>query len=185
MVSGGGEAGRDIAYHLSKVPLASLSFSARNQEQAASMAREFHGVTADWSEVHDRLATVDVLIAATSARLAILGEAPLRYSTQNRSRPLLIVDAGVPRNADREVAELPHVRLLNLDALEREQSRALESRRREIPRVKSLLAQELDRWRRRSERTIMSPRLPMKVRWTARWPRSAASWSPRSNNSSR
>ncbi|HSR08892.1 MAG TPA: glutamyl-tRNA reductase, partial [Bryobacteraceae bacterium] len=148
MVLGGGEAGRDIAHHLSKVPLASLTFAARNQEQAASMAREFHGVAANWGEVHNRLPAVDVLIAATSARLAILDEAPLRCVTQNRSRSLLIVDAGIPRNVDPGVAELSHVRLLNLDSLEREQAQALEARRQEIPRVESILAQELERWRR-------------------------------------
>ncbi len=156
MVLGGGEAGRDIAYHLSKVRLANLTFSARNQEQSASMAREFHGATADWSEVHNWLPGVDVLIAATSARLTILDEAPLRCFTQSRSRPLLIVDAGVPRNVDPGVAELPHVSLLNLDSLEQEQAQALEARRREIPRVESILAHELNRWRRwwlrRSER---------------------------------
>ena len=156
MVLGGGEAGRDIACHLSKVRLANLTFSARNQEQSASMAREFHGATADWSEVHNWLPGVDVLIAATSARLTILDEAPLRCFTQSRSRPLLIVDAGVPRNVDPGVAELPHVSLLNLDSLEQEQAQALEARRREIPRVESILADELNRWRRwwlrRSER---------------------------------
>lgn len=156
MVLGGGEAGRDIAHHLSKVRLSSLTFAARNPEQAASMAREYHGVAADWSEVHDRLPVMDVLIAATSARLAILDRASLWCVTEDRSRSLLIVDAGIPRNVDPGVAALPHVRLLNLDALEREQAQALESRRQEIPRVESILAQELDRWRRwwlqRSER---------------------------------
>ncbi len=148
LVLGGGEAGRDIARHLYKVQVASRTFAARNPEQAARMAREFQGCTADWDQVHDHLAGIDVLVAATSARLEILDRDSVQRFTAGRHRQLLIVDAGIPRNVDPAVAELPQVRLLNLDALDLEQEHALFARRQEVPRVEAILTQELDRWRR-------------------------------------
>ncbi|MBZ5672729.1 MAG: glutamyl-tRNA reductase [Acidobacteriia bacterium] len=148
LVLGGGEAGRDIAYHLSKVHLASRTFAARNPEQAAHMAREFQGCTAEWEQVRDRLADIDVLVAATSARLEILDRDSVQRFTAGRHQQLLIVDAGIPRNVDPAVAELSQVRLMNLDALDLEQEQALSARRKEVPRVEAILVQELSRWSR-------------------------------------
>jgi len=152
LVLGGGKAGRDIAFHLSKVRLATLAFAARNPEQAASMAREFQGCITPWDDVPNQLAAFDVLVTATSARLPIMDSCSVRRFTQGRDKRLLIVDAGVPRNVDPGVAELPAVRLLNLDVLDREQEQAMAARRREVPRVETILEQELVRWRRWWER---------------------------------
>ena len=148
LVLGGGEAGRDIASHLSKARPASFTFSARNADQAASMACEFQGCVIAWDQILNHLASIDVLVTATSARLEVLNRDAVERFTACRGRQLLIVDAGIPRNADPAVAELKHVRLLNLDSLDREQEQALRSRRQEIPRVDAILDQELDRWRR-------------------------------------
>ena len=148
LVLGAGEAGRDIARHLGKARLASLAFAARNSAQAAAMAREFNGHTIEWGQVPETLAHVDTLVTATAARLDILSRGRVRGAVETREAPLLIVDAGVPRNVDPAVAELPNVQLLNLDSLVGEQLQALEARRREVPLVESILALELDRWRR-------------------------------------
>lgn len=156
LVLGAGEAGRDIAGHLSKVRFAELAFSARSEEQAARMAREFRGCTKAWEDLAESLASADVLVAAASARLEILKYEPLRSIASDRSRPLLIVDAGVPRNADPSITELRNIRLLNLDDLTLEQEQALATRRAEIPRVEAILAQEMDRWRSWRRRSLGS-----------------------------
>jgi glutamyl-tRNA reductase len=148
LVLGGGEAGRDIASHLSKVRMTSLAFAARNRDQADQMAREYHGSAMDWDQVQSRFCVTDVLVTATSARLAFLDRSAVERLTAKRDQPLLMVDAGIPRNVDPAVAELPYVRLLNLDSLVQEQELALAARRREVPCVEAILAQELDRWRR-------------------------------------
>lgn len=148
LVLGAGQAGRDIAYHLAKVPFASLTFACRNPDQAAGMAREFHGCAAEWKDVPGQLPAVEVVIAATAARLPFLDRNIVGARSEEHLEPLLIVDAGIPRNADPTVAELPRVHLLNLDALDQEQEQSLEARRREIPRVEAILAEELERWKR-------------------------------------
>ncbi len=157
MILGGGDAGRDIACHLSKVKLGGLLFAARNAGQAQLLAREFRGEAIDWDWVPEGLAAVDVVVAATSARLSVLDRSVVEGRIQARSTTLLLVDAGVPRNVDVAVGDLPHVRLLNLDSLDREQEQALAARRAEIPRVEAILAEELERWRRWRRRRAAAP----------------------------
>ena len=147
MILGGGDAGRDIACHLSKVRLAGLTFAARNPEQAARMAQEYRGQIVGWEHVPAQLAVIDVLVTATSARLAFLDRDSVERLSRGRGQHLLIVDAGIPRNVDAAVGELPDVRLLNLDSLDREQEQALAARQAEVPRVEAILTEELDRWR--------------------------------------
>lgn len=148
LVLGGGTAGRDIARHMSKAKLGSLAFSTRNPSQAAMFAREFHGTEVAWDDVPRELTTTDVLVAATSARLEVLSRQSVQQFVSGRSEQLLIVDTGVPRNADPAVAELPLVQLLNLDSLAREYEHAMAARREEVPKVEVILAEELVRWQR-------------------------------------
>jgi glutamyl-tRNA reductase len=98
------------------------------------------------------LAAIDVLVTATSARLAFLDRESIERLSRVPERPLLILDAGIPRNVDAAAGELPHVHLLNLDSLDREQEQALAARVAEVPRVEAILAEELDRWRQWCQR---------------------------------
>jgi len=148
LVLGAGEAGRDIAGHLAKVRLGGLYFSSRNSEQSALLAREFKGETVPWEDVNRKAHEVDVLIAATTARLPVLELESVTRFLLARSHRLLVVDAGIPRNADPRIAGLPQIRLLNLDSLAEEREETLASRRRQIPRVEEILGQELVRWNR-------------------------------------
>ena len=145
MVLGGGAAGQEISRHIAKARPASLQFSSRNPEQASEFAKVFRGEVLPWSSLPDSLATVDVVVAATSARLSFLTPEALSGILQRR---LLIIDAGVPRNADSACGTLKNVELVDLDHLESEQSTALAARRRELPQVEALLGEEIARWRR-------------------------------------
>lgn len=164
LVLGGGEAGRDIASHLSKVGLARLSFSARTRSQAEEMAREFRGSVVEWDQTREQLQTTDVLVTATSARLAMLEcRSIFTRECAAREQQLLIVDAGIPRNVDPAVAELPNIRLMNLDSLVQEQELALAARRRQVPLVEAILAQELGRWKRWWDRRSSGDALPAAI----------------------
>lgn len=164
LVLGGGEAGRDIASHLSKVGLARLAFSTRTRSQAEEMARTFRGSAVEWDQALQQLQTTDVLVTATSARLAMLSRCSnFERECATREQPLLIVDAGIPRNVDPAVAELPSIRLMNLDSLVQEQDLALAARRRQVPLVEAILAQELDRWKRWWDRRSSGAALPAAI----------------------
>jgi glutamyl-tRNA reductase len=62
-------------------------------------------------------------------------------------RPLLIVDVALPRDVDPGVREVNDVTLLDLDDLKDYAQRSAERRRREIGKVREILAAETDRYR--------------------------------------
>jgi len=156
LMLGAGEAGQDIARHLAKVGFTHFAFAARNPHQAAAMARAFSGTMAAWDDVPQQIAVCDVVIAATPARLAFLEknaiEEALRSADRSRCtsgvKQLLIIDAGVPRNADPDAANIPGVRVLDLDAFVKEGGEARAAREREVPRVEAILLEEMERWTR-------------------------------------
>ena len=95
LVLGGGEAGRDIAYHLSKVRLASLTFcrpqtgTGRVAWRGNSMAHRGVERSAQPVRRHRCLGG-----GHFGASRRFLDRDSLRCFTQSRSRQLLIVDAG-------------------------------------------------------------------------------------------
>ncbi|MEZ5352679.1 MAG: hypothetical protein R2762_08585 [Bryobacteraceae bacterium] len=112
---------------------------------------------ASWSEVQGLLTAVDVVVAATSSRLDILGVATLTAAAAARRAPLLVIDAGVPANADPKIGEIAGVTLVGLDQLAREQGRALAERERHIPVAEAILDAELMRWSDRRNLAVVEP----------------------------
>jgi glutamyl-tRNA reductase len=147
LILGGGEACQEVARQISKVRLGDVTFSSRTPEQAIVLARSFGGRTLDWSAVPARLPTMDVIVAATSARLPFLGPAQFEQKRCAQANPLLIVDVGVPRNADPQLGRVEGVRLVDLDGLTREEGEARMRRALEVPRVEAILTDEMHRWR--------------------------------------
>jgi glutamyl-tRNA reductase len=66
---------------------------------------------------------------------------------QREHRPLLVVDVALPRDVDPGVRAVDGVTLLDLDDLKDYAQRSAELRRREIGRVREILAAELERYR--------------------------------------
>jgi glutamyl-tRNA reductase len=62
-------------------------------------------------------------------------------------RPLFVVDVALPRDVDPGVRDVDGVTLLDLDDLKDFAARSAELRRREIGRVREILAAELERFR--------------------------------------
>ena len=62
-------------------------------------------------------------------------------------RPLLVVDVALPRDVDPGVREVNDVTLLDLDDLKDYAQRSAERRRREIGKVREILAAEIERYR--------------------------------------
>ena len=148
LVLGGGDACQDIARQICKAQFGDVAFASRTPEQAAGLARAFGAKTLSWLEVDSALPGMDVVIAATSARLPQLEASWLRQYRPASASPLLVVDVGVPRNADAGLRALENVRLIDLDGLAQEEGEARRLRSEEVPRVEAILVDELDRWKK-------------------------------------
>jgi glutamyl-tRNA reductase len=72
-------------------------------------------------------------------------------------RPLLVVDVAVPRDVDPAVADLEGVSLLDVEDVRRFAETQMSTRRGEIPAVRAVLTEELERYRASSAARSAAP----------------------------
>jgi len=88
------------------------------------------------------LAQVDLVISSTSSPQPVLTGANVASALRRRSRAVLMIDLAVPRDIDPHLAELPNVRLWNLDDLRSRAAEGLAARRLEVPAAEAIVEQE-------------------------------------------
>jgi glutamyl-tRNA reductase len=117
----------------------------RTPATGAALARELGGWAVPLERVADELAAADLVIAATAGTTPTVTAAAVAEALARRApgspRPLVVLDLGVPRDVEPEVRGLPGVVLADLDAL-RAVLETDEGPRREVERVRALIAQE-------------------------------------------
>jgi glutamyl-tRNA reductase len=116
----------------------------RSAGRAASLAKRFGGEALGWDHLVQALWRSDIVISSTGAPHAILRadtvEAAMRM---RRNRPLFIVDIAVPRDVEPAVGDLTNVFLYDIDDLQQVIASNLAQRRRQIPRVQSIIDEEV------------------------------------------
>jgi len=93
--------------------------------------------------IGDVIDQVDLVICATGAPDVVLKADQVAPVIRRSGRSLFIVDIAVPRDVDPALGDLDNVFLYNIDDLDRIVNRNIETRRREIPHVEAIIADEL------------------------------------------
>lgn len=120
----------------------------RSTQRGAEVARLAGGELVGLDEVERELTRADVVLTSTAASEVLIDVPGIERAMAARSgRPLLIVDVAVPRDVDPAVAEVNGVTLLDVEDVRRFAEAQMATRRREVPVVRSLLAEELERYR--------------------------------------
>ena len=90
------------------------------------------------------VASADILISSTGAPHTILSAEMVRQAMLTREqRPLFLIDIAVPRDIDSDAANIPHVKLYDIDNLNAKLEGALAGRMAEVPQVKCILEEEI------------------------------------------
>jgi glutamyl-tRNA reductase len=121
----------------------------RTQATGAALARELGGRSVPLDQVAGELAKADLAVAATAGTTPTVTTATVAAALARRepgapgspSGPLVLLDLGVPRDVEPEARGLPGVVLADLDGL-RAVLETDEGPRREVERVRALIAQE-------------------------------------------
>jgi glutamyl-tRNA reductase len=146
LVVGAGSLARLAGRALREAGAAELVVANRTPATGAALARELGGRAVPLDRIADELASADLMVAATAGTTptvptATVAAALARRAETDRPGPLVVLDLGVPRDVDPEVRGLPGVVLADLDAL-RAVLETEEGPRREVERVRALIAQE-------------------------------------------
>jgi glutamyl-tRNA reductase len=119
----------------------------RTFERAEALAARYGAVAMRYDECWTALADVDVLVASTAARHAVVLVGDVRPALARRGdRPLCILDIALPRDVDPAVGQLDNVFLYNLDDLQGIVSANLERRRGELPAAEAIIGKEAERY---------------------------------------
>ena len=144
LVVGAGDTARQAGQHFALRRPAALRFANRTAERAEALARAFGAEAIPIDGLPAALATSDVVVCATSASQPLLAKEAVREAVRlRRGRPLLVLDLGVPRNVEPEVADLEGVFLHTVDAVRGHVDENLGRRRRAVPRVEAIVEEEL------------------------------------------
>ncbi len=95
-----------------------ITIANRSLERAQTLARRVNAQAVTLNELPEQLALHDIIISCTASTLPILGKGMIERALKTRKhRPLFIVDLAVPRDVEKEVAELDDVFLYTVDDL--------------------------------------------------------------------
>lgn len=145
VVLGAGEMGEGMVSALTGV--GDLVVVNRTFERAEALADRVGGRAVPLEELPAALAQADLLLSSAGGPGVVVEEADLAaLPPRPPDRPLLVIDLGMPRNVDPAVGDLPGITLLDLADLRAFVDAGLDQRRKEVVRVRALMAEELARY---------------------------------------
>jgi glutamyl-tRNA reductase len=162
VVVGAGEMGLGVCRALSDIAPADaprrVVVANRSAQRARDLVREAAGEpfemrAAPLGSVGAEIADADVVLSAVAAESHVLRAADFAGVTG----PLLVIDLGVPRNVDPEVALLGGITLLDMDTLSASVARALGDRADESVAARAIIASEVERFRTASRQRGAAP----------------------------
>jgi glutamyl-tRNA reductase len=144
LVVGAGSMGEGVAIALHRAGGAEILVANRSADKGADLAERVAGVSVGFDQLAQAIAAADVIVAGTGAEQAVLTRELVESARGTSTRALHIVDIGVPRNVDPDVAALAGISLSNLDDLRDWADRGLSHRAGEAERVRSIVAEEVE-----------------------------------------
>ncbi|MFN2470863.1 MAG: glutamyl-tRNA reductase [Gaiellaceae bacterium] len=147
LLLGAGQTGELTARNLAKRGAVIAAVANRTGERADELAGRFGARPLVLEEASPALASVDVVIACTSAPdLVLRAEQVAPVLPRRKGLPLFLIDIAVPRDIDPAVHELDGCYLYDIDDLESVVAESLAGRREEAVRAEAMAAAEADRF---------------------------------------
>jgi len=146
-IVGAGKMGRTASKRLRTLGIAALYVVNRTPERARQLIDEAQGEAVDLASLESALARADVVVTSTGASHFILTPQNVAAAMRQRPhQPLFVVDIAVPRDADPQIAQLPNVSLVDIDALKDVVDSKLRMRREAVPHVEEIIAEYVTRF---------------------------------------
>ncbi len=116
----------------------------RTLEHAYALAQRWDSQATTFEDISAAITSADILIASTGAQSTLISSEMVKEAMAQRAeRPLVLIDIALPRNIDSETANIPNVRLYDMDHLNAQLETSLAERMAEVPHVKSILEEEI------------------------------------------
>lgn len=140
LLMGAGEMGALAAHKIAKYRPQSFFIANRTYARAQALAADLTGQAVVWEDISPVLEKVDLVISS-----AVCSSYLLCYNDLlERTRPLVIIDIGMPRNVDPDINNLPDCTVYDLDSLQQEVARNLSLRQNEALAAGEIITHEVE-----------------------------------------
>jgi glutamyl-tRNA reductase len=149
LMVGAGEIAHSVTRPLIERGARELVVANRSLERAAQFKEEFPSAElVPFDRRLEEASLADLVVVSTGADEPVLTRRHIAEAMRARpSRPLLVVDLGVPRNVEPSAGKVENVFLHTIDSLDLLIQRNLTRRRDEVPRAEEIIEQELHHFR--------------------------------------
>ncbi len=154
-VVGAGAMGALTADRLSDLEVAHVDVWNRSYDKARRLAERVDGTVVPRDQLRTAVAAADVVVCTTGAAAPLLDEALVGEAVTGRSRPLFLLDLGVPRNVAPGCAELPTVEVIDVAAVRELTDRGTTGD--VIAAARSIVDEEADRFVAWSRASLVDP----------------------------
>lgn len=147
LVIGAGEMAEETLRYLIDAGARDITIVNRTYERAEELAARTAGRAAQWAQLHELLATTDLVVSTTGASQPIITAADFRrIAPQRYQRLLFILDLAVPRDFDPSIEAETDVYLYSIDDLKKVCERNRQERDKEWPLAERMIEEETVRF---------------------------------------
>lgn len=145
LVIGAGETSELAAIHLNSRNVGKITITNRTSEKAGQLAKKVGGSTLDFSDFRNHLHKFDIILSATGSSEYIVSFDDIKKAIQKRrGTPIFIMDIAIPRDIDHTVKNIDNVFYNDIDSLNVIVDQNLKKRKKEIPKVTSIIEEEVN-----------------------------------------
>ncbi len=168
LMLGAGEGGELIAERLKANRLGALSVAHRSPALARAVAERLGANLSPLDDLDGLLAAADIVVLAVGSGAALTRSQVERALKARRRRPMLIIDAGVPADAEPAIHKIDDAFLYGLDDLERIALSGRARREGEADAAWAIVTEELARFGQdRAERGAVPALAALRARFEA------------------
>lgn len=149
LLIGAGENSELILEYLQASSIATLSICNRTIDKATRLAKQFQGNAYALNHLNKLVLEADIVISAINVTTPILEKEAFLPLRQQKRRPKLIIDLGVPRNIAPDISHFEDIYLYSVDDLQHILNENLKSRERaavQAEKVITLAAESFINW---------------------------------------
>ncbi|MFC1691903.1 glutamyl-tRNA reductase [Candidatus Latescibacterota bacterium] len=145
LLVGAGKIGKICAKQLVDNGIKELYITNRTSERANELAEELSGKIIPFESMAEIFDNVDIIITSAASRLPLITKNLLIKNIKHRNgNPLVLIDLGVPRNIEPDVAEIKNTHLFNIDNLEDVTVGNRDRRKTEAVKAKEIIGEKID-----------------------------------------
>lgn len=140
LLIGAGKMGELAAGQIANKGFQNLYLINRTHANARALADKYRAKALPFCDIKDVFPKIDICICAADAPHHIIDYTMVeRISRRQAGRPLILIDISMPRNIDPRVAELPAIKLYDIDDLNRPIAETMQKRQAAIADVRAII----------------------------------------------